>query len=402
MCLVLVLLAYWGVMATHPGWLSYVGVRHYGVWFIDLSAILAANDALAQGLDVYGRNPLDFFGRPHVYSDWWLVLGRCGLTRADAIWLGLTIGLAFFAAAAARLRPRSRGELLWYLAVLGSPPLLLAVERANNDLVIFLLLTPVVPCLLSARRGWQGAAVLLIALAAGLKFYPAAAGLLLLAPAAPRVVRWRVAGGGLALALVAVSVAPGYLRVRDLLPPVEGLMNFGAVHAFAWLGLGGMAPALGLGAMALTVAAWWRADIFGGWEIPPLARGHWLYFVLGAVLLCGCFFAESSYAYRWVFALWLAPWLWWVTHETAAPRAVRRVAGLTMGLLGAVLWIDPMTDAILLHQFGHLPAPVLDRMAHTVFMIGQPLMWALFVCLLGFLAQFVRSSWRAVRTKESV
>ncbi|HEX2853055.1 MAG TPA: hypothetical protein VHO24_07450 [Opitutaceae bacterium] len=401
-CFVFVLLGYWAVMFSHPEWFSYLGIRHYGTWFIDLFAILASNDALAQGLDVYARNPLDFFGRPHVYSAWWLGLGRFGLTRLDNVWLGCVIGSAFFAAAAMRLRPRSLGELLWYLAIAGAPPMLLAVERANNDLVIFLLLTPLVPCLLSTRWALQAVAVLLIALAAGLKFYPAAAALLLLAPDAPRTVRWRLVGAGLALVVVAVAVAPDYLRLRHLLPPVEGLMNFGSLHAFTPFGLGGATvQAITLGVIFATVAGWWRVGIFGDWEIPPAMRAHWLHFILGAVLLCGCFFADSSYAYRWIFALWLAPWLWGVVRETGTPRAVRRVAGLTMGLLAAVLWIDPLTEGLLRHVFNQRPPEETQRMAQTVFAIEQPLVWVLFICLLGFLTHFLRISWRSITAVDS-
>ena len=273
--LVVLPLCYWGALAAHPGCFLYVGIRHYGVWFIDTFAILASNDALERGLDVYATNPMDYFGRPHVYSHWWFGLGRLGLTRADNFWLGVALGLTFLTAVVSLLRPRTAGELLWYLSVLGASPVLLAVERANNDLVIFLLLAPVVPCLLSPREGWQWVAVLLIMFAAGLKFYPAVAGVLLLTPGEWRRVRWRVGGGALGLTLVALNVAPDFLRVRSLLPAADGLMSFRANQLFAQFGIAGAAPWLGLGIGALAALAWWRADVFHGWEIPAVARGRW-------------------------------------------------------------------------------------------------------------------------------
>ncbi len=390
--LVLVLVGFWGVMAARPDWFSYLGIRHFDAWFVDLYAILASNDALAQNLDVYAANPLDYFGRPHVYSPWWLFLGKLGFTRADNFWLGLSLGLVFLAVAADWLRPRTRGALLWSLAVLLSPCILMAVERANNDLVIFLLLAPVVPCLLSEQRGWQVGAILLIAIAAGLKFYPAAAALLLLMPGATREVRWRVAGGMLALVLVIVSIMPGYLRVRNLLPPVDGPMNFGAIHALTRLGLGGLMP--GLVAAAVMTAAWWRADVFHGWAIPATIRSFWLHAVLGAAVLCGCFFTSTNFAYRWIFSLWLVPWLWWAARSAEIPRAVRKLAWTTMGLLAAALWIDPLTLAILTRWLAPLPEPVVARTANLVYVIEQPVIWALFACLLGFLTEFLRTSWR--------
>lgn len=391
--LILILTGFWGVLAARPDWLSYLGIQHFGVWFIDTHAILASNDALAQGLDVYAANPLDYFGRPHVYSPWWLCLGKLGFTRADTFWLGGALGLAFLAVAVDWLRPRTRGEMFWALATLGSPCIVMAVERANNDLVIFLLLAPVVPCLLAAQRGWQLGAVLLIAVAAGLKFYPAAAALLLLAPAGTtREVRWRLAAGALALALVAASIATGYLRVRHLLPPVDGPMNFGAIHALGRLGLDGVLP--GLVAAALITAAWWRADVFRGWTVPAAERSLWLHGVLGAVVLGGCFFTSTNFAYRWVFALWLVPWLWWSAHAAGAPRAVRRLAWTTAGLLAAALWIDPLTLGLLTRWLAPLPGPVVARTANLVYVLEQPLIWALFACLLAPVTEFLRTGWR--------
>jgi hypothetical protein len=393
--LVVMLVGFWGVMAARPDWLSYLGIRHFGVWFIDTYAILASNDARAQGLDVYAANPLDYFGRPHVYSPWWLFLGKLGFTRTDSFWLGCSLGLAFLAVAVDWLRPRSWGGLLWSLVALGSPCILMAVERANNDLVIFLLLAPVVPCLLAEHRGWQVGAILLIAVAAGLKFYPAAAALLLLAPAgSARSVRWRVAGGLLALALVAASIASGYLRVRHLLPPVDGPMNFGAIHALGRLGLDGVMP--GFVAAIVIMGTWWRADIFRGWTVPAAARSVWLHAVLGAVVLGGCFFTSTNFAYRWVFALWLVPWLWWSAHAAEVPHAVRRLAWITAGLLAAALWIDPLTLGLLTQWLAPLPGPVVARTANLVYVLEQPFIWALFVCLLAPVTEFLRTHWRPV------
>lgn len=57
-------------------------------------------------------------------------------------------------------------------AVLGSAPILLGLNRANIDLVLFLILGPCVPALMSSRRLVRLlAAPALIALAAGLKYY---------------------------------------------------------------------------------------------------------------------------------------------------------------------------------------------------------------------------------------
>ena len=130
--------AYFGFFALHPDLYFSLGVNHYDGWFIDTFALLASNDALARGLDPYAPNPLDYFHRPHVYSHWWLHLRDLGLTRADTLWLGLGLVGTFLVAAMARLRPRTPGQVWWYAAVLCSSPVVLAVDRGNNDLVIFI------------------------------------------------------------------------------------------------------------------------------------------------------------------------------------------------------------------------------------------------------------------------
>jgi hypothetical protein len=90
-----------------------VGVVHYRVWFVDTYAILASNEAAEQGIDPYIPNPLDIFGRAHVYPHWWLGLSRLGLTREDCAWLGFALGAAFFLAVIARLRPRRTTLILF-------------------------------------------------------------------------------------------------------------------------------------------------------------------------------------------------------------------------------------------------------------------------------------------------
>ena len=239
-----------------PALFPYVGLNHFGVWFLDTFAILASNDALARGLDPYQPNPLDYFGRMHVYSHWWLGLGRLGLGRGDVFWLGLVQVAAFFAAAVSGLRPRSLAELGWYLVVLCSTPVLLIVNRANNDLIVFLLLLPVVPCLLDERRLVRLFPAFLIAIATGLKFYPAAAGLVLLAAATDgNEVRIRVVVAALLLAVVGISLIPDFARMGAVVPKAEGLMTFGLVNLLTPLGLAGTtAIAVTVGFVGVTVA----------------------------------------------------------------------------------------------------------------------------------------------------
>jgi hypothetical protein len=390
-------LAYFSLFVVFPSWLPLVGVNHYGVWFLDSYAILASNDALGIGRDAYIYNPLDPLGRAHVYSHWWLHLRDLGLTRAQNFPMGLAWLLAFFVAAFARLRPRQPREVLWYLVVLCSSPVLLALNRANNDLIVFALLAPVVPCLLAERWAWRGLAIPLIAVAAGLKYYPAVAGLVLLAGTEKFEVRRRVLGGALALTLVAMNVAPDLLRAGVTAPKAEGLMTFGAANIFdlvrdrawatplAWLSLGTFGLVFFYGARGLS-----------DWEQPSQDRGIWLSFVLGAALLTGCFFTGRNFGYRWVFALWLAPLLWQLPRDALAPAHVRRFAALTAALLVTALWLDAVASFLLACFRRGASSTEMLRWGDQIFMWEQPLTWALFACLAVFLAHFTRRGVRVL------
>ncbi len=392
-----------GFFYLHPESFIKVGANHYRleiapnhfheIWFLDLFAILASNEAVAAGQDAYTPNPLDYQRRPHVYGPWWLELHRAGLTRADKTWLGLAIVGAFFAVAMSWLRPRDLRSLLWYLAVFCTTAMLLALERANNDLVIFLVLSPLVPCLLSPLPAVRWLALPLIGLAAELKFYPALAGVLLLAPAAPRELRWRLAAGLALLALVGWHMAPALARTVPLLPQPAGVMTFGSTTGFdalGWRGPGAQAAALAMGAVLGIMVA--RRRWFDGWEPTPAQRSEWLHFVLGATLLTGCFFAGKNFSYRWVFALWLAPLLWSLSTAADTPVHLRRLARVTGGLLLFVLWHEPLWVFLL----QSLPEATMARARHWISWSSQPFTWAFFTCLLAFLLHFFQGAARSL------
>jgi hypothetical protein len=75
---------------------------------------------------------------------------------------------------------------------------------------------------------------------------------------------------------------------------------------------------------------------------------------------------------------------------------VRRLAGVTSVLLIFALWLDPATSVVLGNFQGKATGETIMRWADRVFLCEQPLTWALFACLLGFLAHFTRSGVRTL------
>jgi hypothetical protein len=388
---------FYAVFACFPQLFFAVGVAHY-TWFLDTFALLASSDAVSRGLDPYAPNPLDYFHRPHVYSHWWLHLRDLGLTRADTFRLGLALVSAFLVAAWARLRPAGPTQLAFYLAVLCSSPVLLAVDRANNDLVIFLLLTPLVPCLLSRHAGLRLLAPFLVMAAAMLKYYPAAAALALLGIGDRKELRARMAITVLLLAVTALSVSRDLAGFGPLAPQPEGLLTLGATGFLNELGWKGWAPkalcaAIGGGLILVN----WRRRALADWEPSPAQRAAWLNFILGTVLLTGCFFTSMNFGYRWIYLIWLAPLLWELPRDAAAPAAVRRLARTARWLTLAVLWWSPLCCIVINHLLGTLPLATLKGLARYAFLLEQPMDWALFACLLVFLTHFARRRLAAAR-----
>jgi hypothetical protein len=380
----------------HPALLTKVGVGHFRieiaperfreVWFLDTLAILAANDAVTIGSDPYVANRLDYLKRPHVYGPAWLYLRHLGLTRANTLNVGLALGMAFITTAVLFLRPQCPRSLLWYIAVLCTTPILTAIERGNNDLVVFLILMPVVPCLFSEHKLVRWLALPLITLATALKYYPACAGLVLLANAGAREVRWRVVAAVVAFAAVALHVAAN-VPTLELLPEPLGVFTFGAISVFRELGVNGFGPkAVIMGVALAAILFWWRSPLLRDWRPDAALRREWTYFILGSVLLTGCFFVGQHFAYRWIFVIWMAPLLWSLPRDSQAPTPVRFFARVTAWLLLVMLWAEALS-AFSLNQWA--PDVVIPAL-HWVALAMQPFTWAFYLCLLGFLVHFTR------------
>lgn len=391
------MLAWFTAFALAPFAFFAVGVNHFGTWFLDTYAILASNDAVTAGLNPYAPNPLDPFHRPHVYASAWLHLRDLGLTRGHVFPIGFGLVVAFVAAGLSALRPRTWREAVWFFLVFGSPPVLLALDRANNDLVVFLLLFPVVPCLLHGNRLVRLLPVFLVAAAMALKFYPAVAALVLFLVGEKKEVRERALIAVLVLGLASVTVVHDLALLKNLLPRADGLTTFGAVNLLEALGLHGVAAWLVMAIYpAVAAVAVLRDRIFEGVAIGPADQAAWLRFALGALLLTGCFFAGTNYAYRWIFALWMAPLLWHLVRGPETPLRLRWLARLTRGLLVFALWADSLASAFLTRVGRKLDMATIDRLADRFFLLEQPVTWALFLCLLFFCVHFAREAARQV------
>ncbi|MFA6204499.1 MAG: hypothetical protein WC710_15075 [Gallionella sp.] len=371
-----------------------LGLNFEFMWFLDSHALLAASDAAAAGLNPYARNPLDILGRPHVYSHWWLYFSRFGVTRDDNFLVGGFFLAAFFTVVFWWLRPRSFGEATWGFLIMASPAIVLGVERANNDLVIFALLALVIPLMASEREWVRWCALIPVLAGTLLKFYPAAAVLVLLMGESRREVVSRAVVSAILLGLVFLHLSAELAVLAPIIPKAAGLLSYGASQMFEEMGVPGwLTVPCGMVLGGLLCIGGLLTSPRLVQPVGRTGRAEWVAFVLGAVLLTACFFTRASYVYRFVYSVFMAPFLWRVWTDQMESRRLRRLAGITMGLMLVALWGDGMVLSFLMGLTDKYSVQTLVATADVVAHWRQPLIWAFITCLLCFLGDHYRQVW---------
>lgn len=365
-----------------------LGLRPLAPAFADTIAVLAVGDAMRAGQDIFAPNPFDPWQRPHVYGPAWRAFGLLGLGVEDAGWVGaLCVGI-FLLVAAALLSPGRWSDVGLGAACLLSPPVMLAVERGNNDLVVVSLLG--LACALAARASrWTVAlAGAVLTLATLLKMYPAAAVVLLLAIRPAALGRRAFVAVGFALGLLGFAFAADFGHALAALPEPVTIYAYGL-------------PVIGQSWTALASGRWWlaiggcaAAALFG----PPLWRARralWgsvtgagprqLAFMAGASAWLLCYASGSNFPYR--FVLLLLPASWWL----AQPR--NSVERRQFGAWLLVAWLHAPKHALAMWTLAQETPFARAALATVVgFELGLVLTLsvALGVALGGILARSVR------------
>jgi len=316
-----------------------LGVGYMHPAFVDMQALLAAGEAWRAGHDPYvGPNLFDSYHRPHIYGPAWLVTGAAGFTVAHVAEFSVLTLIGFLGSLAYWYRPTNWRTTLGVLAVLLSAPIVLGLERANNDLIVVMLIS--CAAVLSGRKGTLPvfAVILLLATCAWLKLYPAIAGVALLTlPGGIRACIERMITWGLLTVAGFVLYAYDYLRLMRNIPDAHTIFSYDIKYAFI-ISVGGV-PSLRLWTWTGTVLACLLAGVLlwrhrrDYWNALPVT-GPWAFFTVSAASIwVGCLMTNPSYPYR---AVWLLPLLAW----GASPQFTRPAAGraLCLWLLG-FFWI---------------------------------------------------------------
>jgi hypothetical protein len=361
--------------------------------FFDLYGVLSWRDCHLRGLDVLSVNPCDPLNRPSNYSPLLYLLPTGG--RENLLVLGFLLVGTFLALLPLLLRPVTRGELAISALAATSCPLLFAVERANLDILMFLMALLAI-WLWRSGRGWPAYGVIL---AAGfLKFYPLA----LLALAAREPVRRLAWIASICIGLIALFIAifrDALVQLPALMPDVSYFGNeFGAklfgLGVTEELGLPSVtAPLLTLLLAALCLwGALRTAAILG----PALERSSWnsretALLLGGALLTIGCFLPMVNIGYRAIFLILTLPGFFLLRRMAQGPA---RLAGWGLAAILFCLYSELfrqiaewLRDATMVPD---RPGPWDDMPEVVFFLVREAAWWFVVTLLSGIFLAFLR------------
>lgn len=371
----------WGPHPLYFNILKQFGFEPFRFPFLDIHAILGAAQCQRLGIDVYLSNPCDALGRVHVYSPLWLTLVPGFLGTAQTTPVGFGLDLLFILSLCVVIRPEGPGEAVLVAATALSPMTIYALERANCDLAIFLLI--VAGCALDrAPRPWRLGCYALYLFAGLLKYYP----LVLLVLLARERRREALIATVLAMLVIGGLAGLGHADLAKALANIPALSYFGG--SFSALNLPfGLAQAV-LGRQLSRAAGPLLLSILAALAIARTRRTAGLLasadldrngsagqaLLVGALLLTACFCAGQNIDYRGIYFVLVMPGLVRLYQLAAGDRALRRFLARMIAALLFLLWEEPLHRMV--HALaGLIPGGWLGPRLELLFWIGRELVW---------------------------
>jgi hypothetical protein len=267
----------------------------------------------------------------------WLAPAGLGLGEGSTFVLGVVIGSAFFLAVFATIGSITARDAFLYAALLCSPSVMLGVERANTDLIVFVLVAGGVLLLGRGPAPATAVACALLFFAAVLKLFPALAwGALLRQP----LRRALLGGVVMSIAFAAYLLATlEHLRAMREHFPRELQFSYGAPvlgEGLGFAGVGGHVLVVGAGvALAAALLAFVlrrraRQALDLGIDVEPAL------FLAGAGIYAGSYAATYNFDYRLIFLLLTVPYL---LRSSRAPSTGVPYPRAGLALILLALWL---------------------------------------------------------------
>jgi len=348
--------------------------------FADLRVITAGAESYAEGYDPMVNNPADPWNRKLSYPRIWQCLYSAGINQGHTTYLGIGLIFLFLVGVSLPFPRISNISLVSILAVVLSPAVLLGIERANNDLLIFFLLALAVVSV--NRRHILSASLILFSFI--LKFYPLFGLLILLR---------KKRGIFIVSSVVCTVVAVFYIffTFEDILKisdPRSPLISYG-LNVF-WLNVMENNPDAGIYAKILSYLVALLAILYAftalrRHDLPP-AEQELPYldsFRMGSAIYSGTFLLFNNFDYRFMFLIFTIPQLLlWVQCSI---RDISMISKITLLGIYISIWysmITPITEYI---PHGFYVSLLLDETSNWVVFAG--LLYLLFLSMPDWVKQ---------------
>lgn len=367
---------YFGLLWVSSLFADYQQVwRHLGVparspSFSDLRNITSAVDCGRLGLDPLATDPCDPWQRPMNYPRVWLsLLSAFGVQQMDTADLGIALAVAFFGSLLLLVGRANAYEGLLYSLLICSPAVMLGVERGNNDLAVFVLLS--LAALGLAHEGVRKfLSYVLIGICCVLKIYPVVA-LVVALRERPWVAAAVLAVGTTLFTLYVYAIHSDLLLISSVIPRAVSL-SYGSQVLFLGISKGLHLPVepnkLSLLALLGVIVAACLAFMKlpkPFFVLPPAHRLR-----IGAALYVATFAFGNNFNYRLVFLLFVVPDLLLIVKNRDRNSSL---ALLLLALIVAALWLSPITFV-------------------PLFLLKEALNWFLFAAFVFILLQFLPHS----------
>jgi len=333
--------------------LTSYGIAPFRTPFLDISAWLAVLECARQGVDVISANPCDVLQRGYGSSPLWIAASAIPLGVRETPAVGWLLDLVFILSLSLLPSPRGFLELILVLAAALSTMVVFALERANPDVLMFILVLAT-GVLAEYRLPMRALGYSVALLAALLKYYPIMA-LVALFRETPSVfvAICLLLLGGLALfwAEYHADIARGLPNITqgaydtDLfaaknLPFLLGEVAGSAVEPSGWAPLVQRIVAAGLYAILVGFSITICRRLLNSGELrgtlASLSRSERLFLVIGSAVIAGCFFAGQSVGYRGVYFLLVMPGLLAISRTPS--REIRNLSLATSVVIVLLMW----------------------------------------------------------------
>ena len=415
-------LYFWGNPALYENILRWYGVMPFRFPFVDISGSLAAWECARQGIDVILFDPCDVLQRGYNYSPLWMAAASIPLSVDDTPTVGWSLDLLFIGFLALLPPPQRPVELVLVLAATLSTMVVFALERANPDILLFMLALAA-GLFAECRAELRIIGYSLALLGALLKYYPIMVLVALFretpsrfiatatAITAALAVFWVTYHGQIAEGLPTIAKGPYNtdLFAAKNLPFLLGEAAGRAAEPSSWATLVVCAYAgaiyatlvcccvavvrrlLGSGALAASLAS-----------IQGLER---TLLVIGSAVIAGCFFAGQSIGYRGVFLLMVIPGL--LAISRGSDPNLRKLGIGTSIVVVMLMWGECLRLALSSGLDYWLGTGIIPGEGKFLFWLVRELGWWWTVAvMLAILAASLRDSpimrWASLRFDRSI